>query len=151
MAVELRPVTADNFDDLVRLSVRDDQQGLVTPNLYSLAQARVYPDWQPMGIYADGTPVGFIMWGIAPDLSGPEWWIIRLMIAAGQQGRGYGRAAMLEALERLRCAGAEAVYISFEPENAVAETLYRSLGFQDTGRIADGEIVYRLSLKEGGA
>ncbi|MCZ7544525.1 MAG: hypothetical protein M5R40_13845 [Anaerolineae bacterium] len=42
--------------------------------------------------------------------------------------------------------GCDAIYISFEPNNAAAERLYRSLGFADTGRVEGGEIVYRLAL-----
>jgi len=49
MAVGLRPVTGDNPDDLAELKVGDDRRGCVAPSVYSIAQARVYPEWQPMG------------------------------------------------------------------------------------------------------
>jgi len=38
------------------------------------------------------------------------------------------------------------VFTSYKPENDVAARLYRSLGFEHTGRIEDGELVVRLSL-----
>jgi diamine N-acetyltransferase len=43
--------------------------------------------------------------------------------------------------------GYEAVLISFVPENEAARALYTSLGFQDTGEIEAGEMVFRLSLR----
>ena len=39
--VTLREITQDNFKSCVDMSVRDDQQEFVAPNVYSLAQARV--------------------------------------------------------------------------------------------------------------
>jgi diamine N-acetyltransferase len=73
--------------------------------------------------------------------------IIRLMIAADQQGKGYGRAAMQAVIRRLKdqpeCG---AIYTSIVPENTIALQLYRSLGFEPTGEIFDGEIVLRLEV-----
>ena len=68
--------------------------------------------------------------------------IDRLMVAAKYQGRGYGRAAMLEAIERLEgMPGCRRIRTSFEPTNVVAESLYESLGFRKTGEVTHGEIV----------
>lgn len=69
------------------------------------------------------------------------------MIAAEFQGKGYGKAATLAALEALRAAGAREVFLSFEPENERAAAFYRHLGFRDTGRVEYGEIVYSLALE----
>jgi diamine N-acetyltransferase len=38
------------------------------------------------------------------------------------------------------------VFTSYKPDNHVADRLYRGLGFKDTGRVEDGELVVRLSL-----
>ena len=38
------------------------------------------------------------------------------------------------------------IYISFEPENAIAKALYESLGFVPDGRVLYGEVVYYLAL-----
>jgi diamine N-acetyltransferase len=60
-------------------------------------------------------------------------------------GRAYGRAAMQALIPRIQArTGGAPIFLSFEPENAVAEALYRGLGFQPTGRVEGGEIVYRL-------
>lgn len=146
MTITLRPITPDNFHPVISLKVAEGQTHFVAANVYSIAQASLYPDWHPRAVYAGETLVGFVMWGIDHDQPTPEWWIIRLMIAAEFQGKGYGKAATLAALEALRAAGAATVFLSFEPENDHAAAFYRRLGFQDTGRVEYGEIVYSLAL-----
>ena len=50
------------------------------------------------------------------------------------QGKGYGKEAMLQALEFIRSfpAGeAECCWLSYEPENEVAKKLYASVGFEE--------------------
>jgi diamine N-acetyltransferase len=144
-SVTLREITPDNFEKVLDLKVHDDQKTFVASNMYSLAEARVFPDCVPLAIYAAEQPVGFLMYTF--EQKRKEWWIFRLMIDAGQQGRGYGRAAMVQLVERMRAIpGCEQIFISFEPENAVAEKLYRSLGFVSNHEIYEGEVVFRLDL-----
>lgn len=146
MTITLRPITPENFDPVINLKVAEGQTHFVAPNVYSIAQASLYPDWHPRAICAGETLVGFVLWGVDHDQPTPEWWLIRLMIAAEFQGMGYGKAATLAALDALRAAGATTVFLSFEPENAHAAAFYRQLGFRDTGRVEYGEIVYSLAL-----
>jgi diamine N-acetyltransferase len=83
------------------------------------------------------------------DENDREYWIYRLMIDQRHQGRGYGRAAMLLLIDRIRSEMDEErhrIFISFEPENEVAKSLYESLGFVPDGRVEYGEIVYRLDV-----
>ena len=83
------------------------------------------------------------MYGTNPD--NDELWILRLMMGQQYQGRGYGRAAMEETIRRLKAKpDCQEIFTSYEPDNDIAATLYRSLGFEDTGRIEDGELVVRL-------
>ena len=90
--VELREVTRDNVRALCRLDVAPSQTGFVAPNAVSLAEASFEPKAWHRGIYADGRPVGFAMLSIDPEK--PEYYLWRFMVAAGFQGRGYGRAAV---------------------------------------------------------
>lgn len=143
--VSLREITPDNWEKIIKLSVRDDQKGFVASNVYSLAEARIFPDCVPLAIYAAEQPVGFLMYTYVQERS--QWWIFRLMIAAEEQGKGYGRAAMRQVIARMQALpGCEQIFISFEPENAVAEGLYRSLGFVSNNEVWGGEVVYRLDL-----
>ena len=80
-------------------------------------------------------------------MSAKSYWLIRLMIAAEHQGKGHGRAAMLQAIQLIRGQpGCSSISLSFGPENTTAERLYASLGFEPTGEILEGETVYRLDL-----
>jgi diamine N-acetyltransferase len=143
--VSLREITPDNWEAILKLAVRDDQKNFVASNVYSLAEARVFPEHVPLAIFADEEPVGFLMYTYVHERG--EWWIFRLMIAAGEQGQGFGRAAMRQAIARMRVQpGCNRIFISFEPENAPAEQLYRSLGFVPNDEIWGGEVVFRLDL-----
>ena len=152
--IELRPVTLQNWETLIKLKVRDDQRGFVASNLYSIAQAQFGEEFEghwdlyPFGIYAREEPVGFLMYGFNFDYPVYEAFIIRLMVDENQQGKGYGRAGMEKALEVFRAdERIHAVGISYEPHNEGARKLYASLGFVETGRIVDEETEAILKLK----
>ncbi len=143
--ITLREITPENWEAILKLAVRDDQKNFVASNLYSLAEAKVFPEHVPLAIYAGEQPVGFLMYTFERDRK--EWWIFRLMIVANEQGKGYGRAAMQQAVARMRAQpGCRQIFISFEPENAPAEQLYRSLGFVPNNEVWGGEVVFRLDL-----
>ena len=60
--------------------------------------------------------------------------IWRFMIDKNYQRKGYGRAAMQQALELVRsfpCGESEYCWISYEPENEAARNLYLSFGFEE--------------------
>jgi diamine N-acetyltransferase len=145
--IELREITMENFRECINLSVADHQRGFVASNMYSLAEAKADGVSNPLAIYADDQMVGFTMYCFDPE-SGMGY-IDRLMVAAEHQGRGYGRAAMLEVIERLRnTPGCRRIRTAFEPTNAVAEALYESLGFRKTGEVTHGELVTVLEVPE---
>lgn len=146
MDVTLRAITQANFREVVQLKVGAGQENFVAANVYSIAQAKIWPNFWPLAIYAGETPVGFLMHGL--DEAGQHW-IIRLMIDAAQQQHGYGRQAMELILAQLRADPAcAAVAISYDPENRVAAELYRRLGFVETGEVEHAELVARLRLKD---
>ena len=143
--IVLKEIIRDNFDDVIKLSVFDEQKHFVASNMYSLAQAKAMPECVPMAVYNDDDLVGFIMHGI--DVDDNEYWISRIMIDKEKQGKGYGLAAMQCVLNELRTHKKHhRVYISFEPENIVAKKLYEHLGFVPDGRFIDGEMVYCLEF-----
>ena len=146
LPVSLRDITGDNFEDVIRLKVRDDQTGFVASNVYSLAESKIFPDLIPLAIYAGEKLVGFTMYGAWPERK--EYWIMRLMISAEEQGKGYGRASMQQVIERLRSfSGCDKIKISYEPHNLCAKGLYASLGFAVTGEMLEEEEVACLMLK----
>lgn len=42
--IEFREIDRHNFDDVIDLKVADEQKSFVATNLYSLAQAKAYPE-----------------------------------------------------------------------------------------------------------
>lgn len=145
--VAFRSVTRDNLRELVRLKVAEGQDDFVAPNLYSIAQAFVEPTWTPIGIYAGDEAVGFAMEGFDPDAN--RWWIVRFMIGAAHQGKGYGTAALAALVASMaERHGCREVYLSYVPGNDVAERMYAKAGFVPTGEVEDGEIVARRVLPE---
>ena len=143
--VTLCDLTSKNWYECVKLSVREDQKGFVATNAFSIAEAHFSPELVTQAIYAGESMVGFTMYGRDPD-SGKVW-IIRLMVDQRYQGKGYGRAAMVQVIDRLRqLPECGQIFISYEPENEVAERLYNSLGFNATGEFIEGEKVSCLSF-----
>ncbi|HLO34292.1 MAG TPA: GNAT family N-acetyltransferase [Anaerolineales bacterium] len=154
---EIRPVTKDNWRQLVKLKVRNDQERFVASNLYSIAEAQFGDDepegghWDmfPFGIYNDdGLPVGFLMYGYNLAYAKMQAFIIRLMVDEQYQGQGYGRFGMDWMLERFRQdEQVRDVGISYEPDNEVGRRLYASLGFVETGEMMGEEVLAVLRLK----
>ena len=152
---EIRPVTKDNWKELIRLKVREDQTHFVASNLYSIAESKFGDDFEghwdlyPYGIYnEENTPVGFLMYAYNFEHPKQQAFIQRLMVDQNHQGKGYGRIGMEKVLEMFRADDRiQEVGISYEPENEAARKLYASLGFQETGEILFGEVVAILRLK----
>ena len=135
--VHLRTVTLDNFHECMSLEVDDNQKGFVASNVKSLAEAYVNPNLFPLAIY-DGKVagyekpqlpiVGFTMYEITDGVG----FILRLMIDRKYQRQGYGQAAMLEVIRRLKLyPEVEIIATSYVRGNETASKLYRSLGFRD--------------------
>jgi len=144
--VELRKITEDNYEECINLKVAEHQKGFVAWNMFSLAQAWVfYETAYPFAIYADDVMVGFIMMGYYKPKGIYNIW--RFMIDERFQHKGYGRAALLLAIEYLKEKfNVKEIYLSFEPENVVAEKLYKSFGFELTGEVEGGELVMCLKV-----
>lgn len=73
----------------------------------------------------DGTPIGH---AALRDHHG-EWEVKRVVVAAGQRGRGVGRAIMTEVERVARAAGAERVVLQTGDRQPEAEALYTALGW----------------------
>jgi diamine N-acetyltransferase len=147
MTVTLREITRENWRECARMRVQPTQVHFVASNLYSLAQSKFEPECVPLAVYNDEQLVGFVMYKPEDYGLAKIWFIERVMIGEGHQGKGYGRAAMNALLERLRSQqGYTAILISFVKGNDVAQKLYSDLGFQDTGEVEEEELVYRLPL-----
>jgi diamine N-acetyltransferase len=145
--VSLREITSETVVPICKLSgtLSEQQQKMVAPNAVSIAQAYFSDQAWFRAIYADDTPVGFIM--LYDDPEKREYFLWRLMIAGPYQGRGYGRKAIELLVEYVKTRpGASELLASHEPIEGGPEEFYRKLGFEPTGEIDDGEIVVKRSL-----
>ena len=159
--LSLQHINGRNVWDILKLKVSEDQQSFVAGNDISLIEAYIAKAENgqifPFGIYKDDVPVGFLMIGFGPDSSWDKapaiaqnnYDLRRLMIDAKFQGRGYGKEALMLALEFIRtfpCGKAEFCWLSYEPENKAARNLYRTFGFVETGEKDGEEVIAVLKL-----
>src|SRR5688572_20114275 len=153
---EIRPVTKDNWEQLIELQVREDQRHFVAANVKSIAEAQFgydepgdgHWDFHPFGIYDGDTPVGFLMYGFNFEHPKHQAFVVRLMVDEKFQGKGYGRFGMGKMLEIFRAdERIRNVGISYEPENDNARKLYASLGFVEPGEMIEDEILAVLGLR----
>ncbi|KAH8895599.1 GCN5-related N-acetyltransferase [Thozetella sp. PMI_491] len=98
--VELREINESNWRDVINLRVAACQTANVSSNVHSLCESHYSKDAWVRAIYANETPVGFLMMSIwDPE----EWYSIwRFMIDQNYQGKGYGRAAIELAIAYIR-------------------------------------------------
>ena len=144
MMVKLIEITRDNALGMIRLELKPEQRGFVSPPGWSFA--RVYTKYfgdefehTPRIIDADGTTVGYATIACNPT-SAEDYWIDDIMIDQRFQGHGYGRAAMVDVLKSIvaRYPKCRAIQLTCFRANTVAAKLYLSIGFVPTGGV-DGE------------
>lgn len=134
--VELKEITADNFDDIINLKVSEEQKNFVSSVAYSLAQAWIYKKAFPFAVYVDSIPVGFVMLGYYEARKQYTLW--KFLIDHKYQNKGYGRAALKLAIEYLtETFGVREIFTGVSLGNEIAKHLYISAGFTATGIIED--------------
>jgi diamine N-acetyltransferase len=150
--VSLRPINESNREAVEALEVAPDQQQFVSNAPDSIREAAKEPDGRALywAIYADGTPVGFVM--ISDDVGGPDYfpqYLWKLFIDQRYQGRGYGTATLDLIAE----------YFRRRPEVEVMRTsagqgkgspigFYERYGFERTAEIVfDNEVLLQLKLR----
>jgi diamine N-acetyltransferase len=150
--VSLRPIDESNRDAVEALEVSPEQQRFVSNAADSIREAAREPDGRALywAIYADETPVGFVM--ISDDVGSPDYfpqYLWKLFIDERYQGRGYGTATL----------DLIAAYFSRRPEVEVMRTsagqgegspigFYERYGFERTGDIVfDDEVLLELKLR----
>ena len=147
--IELRPIMEDNFIDAFRLRLAPGQEKFVSHPIRSLAQAYVYRNQcQPFGIYAAGRMVGYVMVIYGYDV--PEYDVWHMMIDAGEQGRGYGAAALDGVLAYIRTkpfGPSGRVALTCNRENPIARQLYERRGFAATGVEDEDETEMALMME----
>ncbi len=145
--IELRPLDRSNWRDCARLKLAPGQEDLVAPNVWSIAESRFEPHYQPRAVLAAGDPVGFLMYCVETDTPDAElYWLFRFMIDAAHQCRGHGRAALRLAIAEMQAAGARRIRTMLRPHNGAASRLYHGEGFVEIGRLEDGDMAFEKRI-----
>ena len=142
--LRLEPVTQVNVRAACKLTTRPDQEDLVAPVAWSLAEAYTVPDiaW-PRLIYDGGQLVGFIMAAFAQEDEDALFhsYLWRLNIGAEHQGKGYGRFAVEALCQESMRRGQHRLTVCYHPYQHGPEGFYRRLGFHPTGEYNEDEVV----------
>ncbi|NJR13253.1 MAG: GNAT family N-acetyltransferase [Phyllobacteriaceae bacterium] len=151
----LRPVRREDVRKLTAMEIAPDQISFVAPNAITLAQAPyetgafVFAIWhgdQMVGLLAMVDNREYQYAGPGDEPNSAFMW--RLMIDRNHQGKGHGRAALVEMTNWVRSRGLNQVFTSVVPGNAVATRFYQSFGFALTGRLLEDEAEMRLDLTD---
>lgn len=137
MNLDFRPITLNNREEALKLKVAEGQEGFVESVAQCLSEADKKKLWHPVGIYYGNQLVGFSMYGFFRWEYFPfgRLWLDRLLIDAGFQGKGYGKAALEGLLGLLSDEFPKrAVYLSVVKGNTAAIKLYEEYGFRFNGR-----------------
>jgi diamine N-acetyltransferase len=139
-------ITARTVVQICKLSetLSAQQRKMVSDNAYSIAQAHCSDNAWLRAIYADDTPIGFIMLHIGSDyddgIDCPGVFLWRFMIAGPFQRKGYGAKAMQRLFAHLRAQGIGELYTSCGVGEESPEPFYRKLGFLPSGEMYGDEI-----------
>lgn len=150
--VTLREVDEHTVRTICNLSktLSDIQRTHVADNAVSFAEALFSKYAWFRAIYADETPVGFIMLYIGPDDDEPGnptvWFLWRFMIAGPYQKMGFGRKALEIIFDVVRGQGGTELLVSCHEGPDGPEGFYRRLGFAPNGKWYEGELGLVLSL-----
>ncbi len=157
MTLDARPVTRDTLAQLIGLSVRGDQRDLVSANVKTVAEAAYEPGAMVWGLWDGTAPVGLLAM-VDPAgvrLNGPfvqpgAAYLWRLMIAADQQGRGYGAQALRLAIATATLWDAPCLVVGVNDVPHGNRGFYERHGFRSTGVVEDEDLLLILDLAPQG-
>lgn len=145
--ITIVPIDKRNWEEAANLQILPEQAAFLTPNVFSIAESKFYPELNPCAIFAGQTMIGFLMYG--RDSEDNQYWVYRFMIDRRYQRRGFGRRAMLHLIELIHALpNAPEINIAYDLDNDVARQLYRSVGFIEGGIASWGEQTARYSFQQ---
>ncbi|SHS15910.1 Spermine/spermidine acetyltransferase [Mycobacteroides abscessus subsp. abscessus] len=148
-AINLQLIHKDNWEEVIRLRVKDEQLKFMATNLYSIAESQFLDDFHTRAIFIDSLLIGFTMFGIDGD--DHNYWIYRFMIDEKYQGKGYGVQGIREVIneiKKINIANIPYIMIGYHPENLGAKYVYKKAGFVETEVAPWGEQLALYKLNE---
>ncbi|HEY7693610.1 MAG TPA: GNAT family N-acetyltransferase [Gaiellaceae bacterium] len=151
--VSLRPITDANRDAVEALAVAPDQRRFVSGVRESILEAAAHPDARALywAVYADETPVGFVM--IADEVEGSDYiahFLWKLLIDERHQRRGFGTATLDLVVDYFRERGVDAMWTSAGLGEGGPLAFYERYGFERTGELHGNEAMLRLEIDRPG-
>lgn len=148
MSIYLKDINEENLLECALLTTNKEGKNyvfeeFVASNAFSIAQSKIQEGWTVKAIYNEDLMIGFTMYGYCNEYDFYE--ICRFMIDHKYQGKGFGRISLIKIIEEMKkneeC---KDIYISFDPKNNIAKSFYESLGFKDTGKTLEEELLFKL-------
>ncbi len=148
-------ITNKNIWKVCALEPYEEQKDFVAENIQSLAEAYATRNEGnnvlPLAVYDDDILIGFVMIGkgtVGNEEESPlikeNYSLWRLMIDRKYQGRGLGKQtidAVIALIRTFPFGEAKKLWLSYEPENVRARTIYLKRGFSENGEMCGNEIV----------
>jgi diamine N-acetyltransferase len=151
MSICLKDINKENWKECIFLTTNKNDkhfvcEEFVASNALSIAQSKIQKGWITKAIYDENIMIGFTMYGYCYENNFYE--ICRIMIDHKYQAKGYGKESLRKVIKEMKkFKDCNEIYLFFDPENKLAKRLYENLGFKDTGKIINGELLYSLTLK----
>ncbi len=152
-SLEFKQIDRNNWEEVLKIEVLPEQREFAPTVAESLAAAYIKP-WDEafdiFAIYADNILAGIFYISYTPE-SKDNYWIGGFQIDKQYQNKGIGREALIKILDFIpkqhpRC---KEMKLTVEKNNTVAQKLYKSLGFDDTGEVNKyDEIIYTIPAQE---
>lgn len=156
--IYFKPLTFENFEEVLNLSVNDYQKDFVESPSYTIALAYAAIVENLPGklfvIYEDENAVGLALYGLSPvsknepdifQKYGNVYRILGFFIDERFQKKGIGRLAFSELLNQISLENQYSnlpVTLEVKEKNKIAQRLYQDFGFIDTNYRYDDDLVY---------
>jgi diamine N-acetyltransferase len=150
--IHLTAVNKENWLKCAHLELHESQKDYLASNLATIAESKFEPHYVLRAITLEGKIIGMLAY--CPEVDEPIeglYWLFRIMLDCRYQGRGYGKQAIIKAVEEMKVIGATRIHTMCKPENLGAKKTYLDLGFRQIGHLDDGDIEFEMLLIEAPA
>lgn len=152
IVVKLEKLSAQNWKECAELKLKEEQTDSLPDNWTSIAELNFYPETKAFAIKnEEGKVVGFATYGMPVGESYPK--LFRLMIDKDHQGKGYGKAALKEILNRMfEEYKSEKLQVCYRPNDPIVKKFYESVGFQEKAILEskirpEGKVLAELEIR----
>lgn len=149
--ITIKPVTKENWEEALAISVKGSQKEFVPSVAESLAFAYIKPwdeELDPFALYSGDEMIGFFYVSYTPGSKG-NYWIGGFQIDKQHQGKGYGRKALESIIAFIKEShpNCEVISLTIEEANKHARQLYEKVGFKSQNKANQyGEFIYKLNV-----